>query len=133
MPIERVSRGFKDISSSFKANPLNYDLISLNNETAIARSIRNLILTVPGEKFFNSELGSRVNESLFENFNSVTAINIESDIRTTIENYEPRVLLNSVKVTTDYDNYAYDVVITYDIVGINLPTQSLNFVLEPTR
>jgi phage baseplate assembly protein W len=133
MPIERVSKGFKDISSSFKVNPLNYDIITISNETAISRSIRNLVFTVPGEKFFNQNIGSRISESLFENFDELTASNIRDEITNTIENYEPRVKLNSVVVTPDYDNNAYDVNITYDIIGIDVSAQNLNFALEPTR
>ena len=66
MPVERVSRDFKDLSMSFQVNPINYDLIALKNETSISRSIRNLVLTYPGEKFFNQGLGSKVSRSLFE-------------------------------------------------------------------
>jgi phage baseplate assembly protein W len=133
MPIERVSKSFKDISSSFKVNPLNYDLIDIKNETAIARSIRNLVFTVPGEKFFNENLGCRINDSLFENFDEVTASNIHDEIRNTIENYEPRVIIDTLRVTPDYDNYSYNVNIIYNIVGIDVPTQNLTFALEATR
>jgi phage baseplate assembly protein W len=133
MPIERVSKSFIDVSSSFKVNPLNNDIIAIKNETAIARSIRNLVFTTPGEKFFNENLGSRVSNSLFENFDEITASNIRDEIRNTIENYEPRVQLNSVVVTPDYDNYSYDVDIQYSIIGVDVPTQNLNFALETTR
>jgi phage baseplate assembly protein W len=133
MPIERVSKSFIDVSSSFKVNPLNDDIIAIKNETAIARSIRNLVFTTPGEKFFNENLGSRVSNSLFENFDEITASNIRDEIRNTIENYEPRVQLNSVVVTPDYDNYSYDVNIQYSIIGVDVPAQNLNFALETTR
>ena len=76
MPLERVSQGFKDISMSFQANPLNNDLIGLKNENAIARSIKNIVFTVPGEKFFNENFGSDVSEVLFENINEITASTI---------------------------------------------------------
>ena len=87
MPVERVSKGFKDISSSFQVNPLNEDLIAIKNETAIARSIRNLILTYTGERFFNPILGSQVGRLLFENINELTATTVEDEITTTIENF----------------------------------------------
>ena len=96
MPVERVSRGFKDISMSFKINPINSDLIATKNETAIARSVRNLVFTRPGEKFFNPNLGSKVYESLFDNMDEVSASVVEDDIKDTIDNYEPRVRLISV-------------------------------------
>ena len=133
MPVERVSKGFKDISMSFKINPINSDLIATKNETAIARSVRNLVLTRPGEKFFNPNLGSRVYESLFDNMDEVSASIVEDDIKDTVDNYEPRVRLISVKATPDYEGYAFDVVITYDIIGIDALPQQLAFALQSTR
>ena len=133
MPVERVSKGFKDISMSFKINPINSDLIATKNETAIARSVRNLVLTRPGEKFFNPNLGSRVYESLFDNMDEVSASIVEDDIKDTVDNYEPRVRLISVKATPDYEGNAFDVVITYDIIGIDALPQQLAFALQSTR
>ena len=133
MPIERVSKSFKDISSSFQINPINFDLISIKNETAIARSIRNLIFTLPGERFFNQNLGSRISNSLFENINNTSAGIIQDEIENTIQNYEPRVDLISVEVLPNYEEYSFDVNITYNIVGIDVLSQQLTFALEQTR
>jgi phage baseplate assembly protein W len=133
MPIERVSKGFLDISSSFQVNPLNFDLISLKNETAIARSVRNLVLTTPGERFFNENLGSRVSQSLFENIDDINASIIKDEITNTINNFEPRVDLIEVFVSPDYDNYTFNVTIQYTIVGIDVLPQQLTFALEQTR
>jgi phage baseplate assembly protein W len=133
MPIERVSKGFLDISSSFQVNPLNFDLISLKNETAIARSVRNLVLTTPGERFFNENLGSRVSQSLFENIDDINASIIKDEITNTIKNFEPRVDLIEVFVSPDYDNYTFNVTIQYTIVGIDVLPQQLTFALEQTR
>lgn len=133
MPVERISKSFKDISLSLKVNPINYDLITVKNETAIARSIRNLIYTYPGEKFFNPDLGSRVSRQLFENFSDITAINIQSEIENTIQNYEPRVDLINVRVEPNFDNLQYNVTIQYRIVGINVPAQELSFALQSVR
>ena len=133
MPVERISRGFKDISMSFEINPISSDLIATKDETAIARSVRNLVLTRPGEKFFNPNLGSRVYETLFDNMDEVSASIVEDDIRDTIDNYEPRVKLVSVKATPDYQGNAFDVVITYNIIGIDALPQQLAFALQPTR
>ena len=96
MPLEKVSQGFKDISMSFQSNPLNDDLIGLKNENAIARSIKNIVFTVPGEKFFNENFGSDISEVLFENINDISASAIEDQIKISIENYEPRVELIEV-------------------------------------
>ena len=133
MPVERISRGFKDLSMSFQVNPISSDLIATKNETAIARSVRNLVLTRPGEKFFNPNLGSRVYETLFDNMDEVSASIVEDDIRDTIDNYEPRVKLVSVKATPDYQGNAFDVVITYNIIGIDALPQQLALALQPTR
>jgi phage baseplate assembly protein W len=133
MPVERVSKGFKDLSMTFQVNPINYDLIGLKNETAIARSIRNLVFTYPGEKFFNENLGSKISRSLFENIDDVSASIIKDEIRNTIENYEPRVDLISVDVFANYDNNEFNVTISYYIVGIDVLPQQLSFALQPTR
>lgn len=133
MPVERVSKGFKDISSSFQVNPLTYDLIAIKNETAIARSIRNLVLTSPGERFFNPTIGSKVSKLLFENVDTLTGSAIRDEIELTITNYEPRVRLTDVKVVPDYDLGEFDVTISYEIIGIDVPPQQLSFALEPTR
>ena len=133
MPVQRISRSFKDISMSFQVNPLTDDLIAIKNQTAISRSLRNLVLTSPGERFFNNDVGSRVNELLFENMDDLTASSIKSEIENTIENYEPRVKLLSTKVSANPDSYEFDVIITYEIVGIEAQAQQLSFALQPTR
>ena len=133
MPIERVSRGFKDISMTFQSNPLNDDLIAIKNENAIARSLRNIVFTLPGEKFFNQSFGSRISESLFENIDEITATIIVDEIRQSIDNYEPRVEVDDVKAFPNYDNNSFDVTITYDVIGSEIPTQELQFVLQSSR
>ena len=133
MPLERVSQGFKDISMTFQANPLNEDLIALKNANAIARSVRNIVMTVPGEKFFNPTFGSRISESLFENIDDITATVIIDEITESIDNYEPRVDLLDVQAFPDYDNNSFDVTIIYEIIGIEIPAQELQFVLQSSR
>ena len=133
MPIERVSQGFKDISMTFQSNPLNDDLIAIKNDNAIARSLRNIVFTTPGEKFFNESFGSRITESLFENIDEITATIIVDEIRQSIDNYEPRVEVDDVKAFPNYDNNSFDVTITYDVIGSEIPTQELQFVLQSSR
>ena len=133
MPQQRVKRKFKDESMSLESNPLNDDLVSLSDTAAIARSIRNIVFTQPGEKFFNPDFGSRISESLFENVDEVSALAIEDEIRSSIINFEPRVnLLNTVVVPNPDDN-EMNVTIEYEITGIDIPPQQLEFVLLPTR
>ena len=133
MPLERISKGFKDISMTFQVNPLNYDLIGLKNESAIARSVRNLVFTLPGERFFNENLGSKVSRSLFENMDEISASVIQDEITNTINNYEPRVNLIDVIVSPNYDENEFNVTINYRIVGIDVLPQQLSFALQPTR
>ena len=133
MPLERISKGFKDISMSLEVNPINNDIIGVKNDTAIARSIRNLIFTVPGERFFNQDLGSKVSQILFDTVDDISASAIRDEIEDTIIKYEPRVKLKDIRVEPDYDNYTFDVTIVYDVVGIDALTQQLNFALQPTR
>jgi len=133
VPVQRISQGFKDLSASFQANPLNTDLIALKNENAIARSIRNLVLTVPGERPFNPVLGSNVSNLLFDNMDKLTASAIRSEIENTIENFEPRVEIDEITVEPNYDNNEFNVTVQYFIVGIDVPEQSLSFALQPTR
>ena len=133
MPQQRVSQSFKDISMSFETNPLNDDLIALKNSSAIARSIRNIVFTQPGEKFFNPEFGSRVSESLFEIVDEVSTIAIRDEIRSSIINYEPRVKLLDVVVIPNVDDNEMNVTVKYRIIGIDIPPQQLDFVLLPTR
>ena len=133
MTVERISKGFKDISMSFQANPLSRDLIALKNENAIARSVKNIVFTLPGEKFFNEQFGSRITASLFENINDVTASIIVDEITQSINEYEPRVELIEVEAFPNYDNNTFDVMIVYEIIGVDVPPQQLEFVLESNR
>ena len=118
---------------SFQTNPLNDDLIALKNSSAIARSIRNIVFTQPGEKFFNPDFGSRISESLFENIDDASADVIRDEIRNSIRNFEPRVNLLSVIVRPNFDFNEMNVTIKYEIIGIDIPPQQLDFVLLPTR
>ena len=133
MPLERVSQGFKDISGPFQSHPLTNDMIGLKNASAISRSIRNIVMTAPGEKFFNPSFGSNISKLLFENLDIITAVAIKDEIENSIRNYEPRVVLEDVLVRPDFDNNSYDATVIYRIVGIDVPTQELEFVLQSTR
>jgi|TARA_B100000131_G_scaffold99075_1_gene96180 hypothetical protein len=133
MPLERVKQGFKDISATFKISPMNNDLLALKDSAAIARSLRNIVFTNRGEKFFNPDFGSDLKKSLFENLDEVTALTIKEEIEYTIVNYESRVDLLDLAVVPDYDNNEYFVTIVYNIIGLDVPPQQLEFVLLPSR
>ena len=137
MAITRISRSFKDISLSFKRHPVTNDIGVLKNADAIKRSVRNLVQTIPNERFFNSTIGSDVRGLLFENVPGFidfgTASIIEKQIQTTIENNEPRVDNLEVNVDPRPDQNEYEVVIIFDIVGQDFPTQEFSFILKATR
>jgi len=133
VPAQTFSQGFKDISLSFKKHPVTDDILVLNNEDAIKRSVQNLVRIQTGEVFFNRLLGSRISGSLFELASDDYVDPIQKEIETSIKNFEPRVTLTDVKFVSTPDENSIDVTIFYDIVGLNTPTQSVNFILEPTR
>ena len=133
MAITRISRGFKDISLSFTPHPVTKDLPILKNENAIVRSVRNLVQTIPTERFFNSLLGSEVRSSLFGFVDFGTAGVIEDQILTTIANFEPRVENVDVDVIPEPDDNTFAVIVRFDVVGQDIPSQEFTFLLEATR
>ena len=133
MAIQRKSRAFKDISLSFTPHPVTKDLPILANERAIVRSVRNLVETIPTERFFNSLLGTDIRDSLFENFERSTVTIIEDQVREVLGNFEPRVSDVGVQVDARPDDNEFEVTVFFEIVGLDSPPQSFTFLLEPTR
>jgi len=133
MAVTRISRSFKDISLSFDPHPVTKDLPILKNERAIIRSIRNLVETIPTERFFNSTLGSDVRRSLFEFVDYATASTIKDQIKEVISNYEPRVNDVVVQVDPRPDLNEFEVTVTFNIIGQDIPTQQFTFILEAAR
>jgi len=133
VPLERVSQGFKDVSMTFQKHPLTSDILALKNESAIARSVRNIVFTMPGEKFFDEDFGSRISQSLFENINDISANIIRNEIKSSLRLYEPRVNVREVEVNPNFDQNEFNVTIIYEIIGADVPAQELQFVLESTR
>ena len=133
MAIQRKSRAFKDISLSFSPHPVTRDLPVLVNERAIVRSVRNLVETIPTERFFNPILGTDIRDSLFENFTRTTVTIIEDQVREIIDIFEPRVNNINVEVTARPNDNNLDVKVFFTIKGSDIPPQSFSFLLEPTR
>ncbi len=133
MAIQRKSRAFKDISLSFTPHPVTKDLPILANERAIVRSVRNLVETIPTERYFNSLIGTDIRDSLFENFERSTVTIIEDQVREVLANFEPRVSDVGVQVDARPDDNEFEVTVFFEIVGLDAPTQSFTFLLEPTR
>ena len=133
MAIQRISRAFKDISLSFDPHPVTKDLPILKNENAIRRSVRNIVETIPTERFFNSLLGSDVRRSLFEFVDFGTASVIRDQIEIAINNFEDRVENLIVQVDPIPDENTFNVTVIFDIIGQEFPTQEYSFLLEATR
>ena len=133
MAINRKSRAFKDISLSFSPHPVTKDLPVLINERAVIRSVRNLVETIPTERYFNSILGTDIRDTLFTNFDRAEVMMIEDQIRETLGNFEPRVSNVGATVKAIPDDNTFNVTVFFDINGLDLPTQSFSFILEPTR
>ena len=129
----KVSRAFKDISLSFKKHPVTNDVTVLRNEDAIKKSVINLTRTRINERFFNELLGTSVADNLFENMGSGLETALEEEISTLLGNYEPRIELNSVYVIADQDSNELSIQIDYNIVGLPIPSQTIEFLLQPTR
>lgn len=133
MAITRISRSFKDISLSFEPHPITKDLPILTNQTAIIRAIRNLVETIPSERFFNPLLGSDIRRSLFEFVDFGTASIIKDQITNVISNYEPRVDQVEVEVEPSPDTNEFNVTVFFNIIGQEVPVQQFSFILEATR
>jgi phage baseplate assembly protein W len=133
MAVQRISRSFKDISLSFEPHPVTKDLPILRNENAIKRSVRNIVETIPTEKFFNPSFGSDVRSSLFEFVDFGTASVIQNQVEIAIQNFEPRVDNVNVEVNPKPDTNEFEVTIFFDIIGQDFPTQEFTFILEATR
>ena len=133
MAIQRKSRAFKDISLSFSPHPVTKDLPVLVNERAIIRSVRNLVETIPTERFFNSILGTDIRDTLFSNYDRADVMMIEDQIRETLGDFEPRVSNVGATVKAIPDDNTFNVTVFFDINGLDIPTQSFSFILEPTR
>ena len=133
MSITRKSRAFKDISLSFSPHPITKDIPVLINERAIVRSVRNLVETIPTERFFQPNLGTEIRDTLFENFSRQTVNIIEDQVRDTIRAYEPRVGDVGVEVLAFPDNNSFEVKVLFEIRGLEVAPQSFTFILEPSR
>ena len=131
--VQRISRQFKDISLSFDMHPITRDILILKDADAIKRSIRNIVQTLPGERFFNSTFGSNLGTSLFDFIDFGTASTVQTQITDTVKSYEPRAENVTIEVAPRYDENAFDVTIYFDVIGQDFPRQQFNYILEATR
>jgi phage baseplate assembly protein W len=129
----RISRKFKDISLSFARNPVTNDILSITNEDAIKKSVINLVRTRLGERFYNYILGTKIEDSVFELQSPTVAYSLQLEIETLLKNFEPRIKKSSVVVSYPEDSNDLNVRISYDIVGLSVPSQIIEFILQPTR
>ena len=128
-----ASRAFKDINLSFKRHPVTNDVVTIRNEDAIKRSVRNIIFTILGEKPFQPNFGSVINESLFDLNTNLSEIQVSDEIRSSLLIYEPRISNVDVNVTISPDTNEMNCTVQYDITGIPTPTQEVDVLLFPAR
>ena len=114
-------------------HPVTRDILVLKNEDAIKRSIRNIVQTLPGERFFNNTIGSNLTTSLFDFVDYGTASTVETQIYNSVVNYEPRADNVRVEVSPRFDENAFDITGYFDIIGQDFPRQEFNYILEATR
>ena len=131
--VVKISRAFKDISLSFTKHPVTNDVTVLRNEDTIKKSVINLCRTRINERFFNDLLGTSIEDSLFETNLDDIASFLEREITVLLKNFEPRIRLTSVIVESLVDSYELQIRIEYDITGLPFPSQSIDFLLQPTR
>ena len=124
---------FRDISLSFTKHPVTGDIGALGNEDAIKRSVENLVRTKLGERFFNPRLGSEIENSLFEIPDDSVTYNLEDDIIVLLENFEPRIANTKVRISYPINTNELNVSIAYDIVGLSIIRQNVDFILQSTR
>ena len=128
-----ISRAFKDISLSFTRHPVTNDITILKNEDAIKKSVKNLCQTSLNERFFNPLIGTRIGRALFEINDPDISEFLEEDIENTLKNYEPRIKVQSVNVESEMDSNELNIKVEYDIVGLPLPLQNIEFLLQPSK
>ena len=128
-----ASRAFKDINLSFKRHPVTNDVVIIRDEDAIKRSVRNIIFTILGEKPFEPNFGSVINESLFDLNTNLSEIRVSDEIRSSLLIYEPRISNVDVNVTIAPDTNEMNCTVQYDITGIPTPTQEVDVLLFPAR
>ena len=128
-----ASRAFKDINLSFKRHPVTSDVVTISNEDAIKRSVKNIIFTILGEKPFEPNFGSVINESLFDLNTSLNEIRVSDEIKQSLLNYEPRIDDISVTVTVAPDTNEMNCTVQYEIVGLPTPPQEVDVLLFPAR
>ena len=128
-----TSRAFKDINLSFKRHPVTNDLVVIKNEDAIKKSVKNIIFTILGEKPFEPDFGSVMNQSLFDLNTNLSEIRVSDEIKASLDNYEPRIDNINVSVSILADSNEMNCTVQYDIVGIPAPTQTVDVLLFPAR
>ena len=133
MALKNISRAFKDISLSFSRNPLTNDILSLQNEDAIKKSVMNLVRTQIGERFFNNLIGTSLENSVFELNTEDVSDFLNEQIRTLLSNFEPRIKVTEVASFSEPDSNELNIQIIYDIIGLPFPTQNIQFILQPSR
>lgn len=130
--IQPIGPVYSDFMTNFNAHPNTGKLITKTDAEAARRSLRNLILTNRGERFYKPNLGSNINSLLFEQPNDVVTEQISSLIKECIERYEKRVFLQAVNVSYEDSDSSYNVDVYFSVIN-NTTTYNLNIKLDRLR
>ena len=128
-----TSKAFRDINLSFKRHPVTNDLVSIRDEDAIKRSVKNIIFTILGEKPFEPSFGSIINDALFDLDTNLNSIRIQDEITSSLNRFEPRIDNIIVTVSVVPDTNEMNCTVQYDIVGLSTPPQEVDVLLFPAR
>ena len=128
-----TSLSFKDLNITFKNHPVTNDVVVSKDASAIKQAIVNVLLTNRGERLMNPRYGSDIRRFLFEPLDYGTGFQIKSNIRDTLERFEPRISVIDIKCTPNFDDNGFDVVLQYNVRGTDDPPVAVEFFLSRTR
>ena len=125
---------YKDIDTLFAAHPVTGKLNTLTNNQAVARAVKNLVLTNKGERPYQPFLGGNIRSRLFDlaSNGSEIEVDIRTDIEDVIREYEPRAELIDVFVVENIDRNAIEVSIKFRAVNQTDP-EVVSFFLTRVR
>jgi phage baseplate assembly protein W len=130
--VAQVTRKYKDLDLAFTMHPVRKDVNKHVDDLAVINSVKNLISTSRYERPFQPQLGSGVRGLLFEQMDSITASALKREIRQTLDNFEPRVAVQDVAISPDFDNNGFKVGMTFLIVNRTEPI-TIQFFLQRDR
>lgn len=110
---------YRDFAPGFGLQANTGEIQVLVNEASVMNSIKNLVLTYPGERYYQPNVGSVIGRSLFE-FADIYQLDLIKDtILNCISAYEPRATNVQVQVTTNPQTNDVYVQIQFQLVNFS--------------